>query len=151
MVEETVSVGLENTRKYFINFQEAEQGMRSLSAIIAARKCYLCQQGDTQESIFGSGPEDHINQIVDMCSKEPDYLLPDTPLKEAVFRVMISEGNREMTASEISGILSNVWRTSTYPRDLSPRVVMRTLENSHSYCISAILEPDNEVSARSAN
>jgi hypothetical protein len=144
MAREEVLEQTENARSYYIDFEKADELHRSLSTMIAARKCYVCKQADTDESIMASEPQEHIDRIVEICSDTSDYLLPDTPLKEAIFRVMLAEGTREITAVEISEILTARWAVSTYPRDLSPKVIGRLLDNSDSYCISAVLEPEPE-------
>ena len=144
MAREEVLEQTENARSYYIDFEKADELHRSLSTMIAATKCYVCKQADTDESIMASEPQEHIDRIVEMCSDTSDYLLPDTPLKEAIFRVMLAEGTREITAVEISEILTARWAVSTYPRDLSPKVIGRLLGNSDSYCISAVLEPEPE-------
>ena len=74
----------------------------------------------------------------------PDFLLPDTPLKEAIFRVILAHGNEPMTAEDISEILTERWAMTAYPRDVTPQVIQRLLENSETYCIIKVPEPEDE-------
>ena len=129
---------------YFIDFEGAENNGRSISLLIATRKCYADRQADMEESLLDSDPKEHLDRIVKHCSETPDYLLPDTPLKDAIFRVMLARGNQLITAEEISTELSDRWAVSTYPRDLSPKVIGRILDHSESYCVSEHREPEPE-------
>ena len=129
---------------YFIDFEGAKNIGRDISLLIAARKCYADRQADTDESLLSSDPKEHLDRIVKHCAETPDYLLPDTPLKDAIFRVMLAAGKQLMTAEEISAELSARWAVSTYPRDLSPKVIGRILDHSESCCVVAYHEPEPE-------
>ena len=129
-------------RSYFIDIEGASASNRSLPALIAARKCYACRQGDTDESVMASDPQDHMDRIVEMCSDTADYLLPDTPIREAIFRVLLAGGNEPQTAEQVSASLSERWAISAYPRDLSPTVLGRILDHSETYAITAVPEPE---------
>ncbi len=131
-------------RQYEIDLQGAD-GSRSMSALIAARRCYQCQQSLTEDMVLSSEPEEHIEQIVLQCSQTPDYLLPDTPIKEAIFRFILAGSNEPRTAAEISEELTERWSLSVYPRDVSPRVIERLLDHGESYSIVALPEPEEEA------
>ena len=90
--------------RYFIDVGQAEARHRSLSLMIAGRRCYTCQQGNVQTPA-SSDLQPFIDRIVEHCALTSDYLLPDTPLKEAIFRVLLAGGNKPMTAAEIREIL----------------------------------------------
>jgi hypothetical protein len=128
--------------RYFIDLEGARGSNRSMATLIAGRKCYLDKQADTPESVLVSDPQEHIDRIVEHCVETPDYLPPDTPLKEAGFKVILAGGNRPMTGEEISEDLTARWAMSAYPRDLSPSVLGRILERSESYWVVAIPEPE---------
>ena len=129
-------------RSYFIDIEGAGASNRSLSVLIAARKCYACRQGDTDESVMASDPQDHMDRIVEMCSDTADYLRPDTPIREAIFRVLLAGGNEPQTAEQVSASLSERWAISAYPRDISPTVIGRILDHSETDAITAVPEPE---------
>jgi hypothetical protein len=79
------------------------------------------------------------------CAAAADYLLPDTPLKDAVFRVLVARGNEPLTSQDISNDLSERWAASAYPRDLSPRVIEKILDNGANYLIHEMPEPKPDV------
>ena len=108
---------------------------RSLSLLIAGRRCYACQQADEEQPPAQSDVQSYIDCITEHCGQTSDYLLADTALKEALFRVLLVRGNEPVTAEEISLVLTEKWALTPYPRDISPRVIQRLLDHSESYCI----------------
>ncbi len=129
-------------RKYFIDPDTAEASRRSLPMLVASRQCYMCQQGLPEDVIIDSDPQDFMDQIYAHCSQQDDYLLSDTPMKEAIFRVLLAGGNEPMNAEAIGASLSEKWATTPFPRDTSPRVIQRLLDNSAYYCIAPMPEPE---------
>jgi hypothetical protein len=127
--------------RYFIDHEGARDQRRSISALIAGRRCYACRQADTEEPVPTSDPQVYIAQIAKQCADTSDYLLPDTPIKEAIFRVILAGGNEPMTAEQVSETLLSRWAMSAYPRDLSPTVIGRILDHSQSYCVVVLPEP----------
>ena len=121
--------------KYFIDAGKAEERSRSLPVMIASRQCYMCQQS-AQEALATSEASEFIDRIVEHCAQEQDYLLEDTPLKEAIFRVLLSRGNAPMNAGEISAALSEKWAVATNQRNTTERIIRRLLDHSESYCIA---------------
>ena len=134
--------------KYYVDV-EADKGS-AVSLLISDRRDYLSQQHDSLEEAASADPLVLIDQIADQSASTPDYLLPDTPLKEAVFRVILANRNEPMTAAEVSEELKRRWTMSAYPRDLSPLVMERLLENMEDYSIGRILPPEPEASATEA-
>lgn len=139
-----------NARRYLIDVTGGTGRRKSLSVMIASRKCYQDQQNDAGEPLPETAPQTHINQIAKHCAMTSDYILPDTPIKEAIFRTLLAGGNRPMSADDISIALKNRWSMSAYPRELSHKVIGKILDSSESYCIIPVLEPEpKEVGAGS--
>ena len=128
---------------YYIDPALAEEQMLSLSDMVAYRMCYLCKQNYTRREFTRSEPNVFINAILLDCSKQADFLLPDTPLKEAIFRVLLANG--PMTAERISILLNDMWAMSAYPRNVSSQVIERLLESSSNYCIGPATEQAVQV------
>lgn len=129
-------------RRYFIDPDSAEASGRSLSVLVASRQCYMCQQGYDEDQIVAADPQDFMDRISDHCSNEQDFLLPDTPMKEAVFRVLLAHGNEPMDAEEIGNVLGEKWAMTPFPRNTSQVVIQRLLDNSPYYCIAPVPEPE---------
>ena len=134
----------DETQRYYIELEGADQRNRSVSGLIAERRCRECRQADTRESLADAEAQDHIKRIVEQCAHTSDYLLPDTPMKEALFRVILQGGNEPTSAIEISEILSERWGMTAYPRDVSPAVIERILQHGQTYSIAAIPRPVTE-------
>lgn len=130
--------------RYFIDLEGPCARRRSLPVMIASRRGYKYQGAEPVETLLTADPRELIRQIVEDSAQDPDYLLPDTPLKEAIFRVLLANGNQPMTAEEISQKLSQRWAMTANPRDISPRVIQRLLDHSESYCITRVPEPAPE-------
>lgn len=124
--------------KYFIDPVKAEATGRSLPVLVASRQCYMCQQGIDDEVAIVSDPQDFIDQIFAHCSQAPDFLLPDTPLKETIFRVLLAHGNEPMNAEQISAFVGQKWAMTQFPRNTSPEVIQMLLDSSDFYCIGPV-------------
>ena len=142
MVETDESIEATESRDYFIDPATAEESQRSLSVLVSSRQCYMCQQGLPEDEIVALAPQEIIDQISAHCSQGQDFLLPDTPMKEAVFRVLLAGGNEPMDAQAIGMALSEKWAMTPFPRDTSPRVIRRLLDNSAYYCIAPVPDPE---------
>ena len=129
--------------RYIIDFSEEKARLRSLPILIAARRCFACRQAD-EDPTADSDPKKYIKRIAEHCRETSDFLLPDTPLKEAIFRVMLSKRNKEITAEQVSEVLTENWSNTAYPRDITSDVIQRLMDQSDFYCISRIPEPEPE-------
>ena len=130
--------------KYFVDPNQAGVQGLALALFIAGRRCYACQQADDVRPTASSDPKPYMDRIAKHCGETSDYLLPDTPLKEAFFRVLLMERNRSMDAEEISRVLAEKWALTPYPRDISPLVIQRLLDHSRAYCVSRVPGSETE-------
>ena len=130
----------ESYRMFVISEEQAHRIGAALPLMIANRLGYMDRQALEEEPTADSDIQPLIDLIVASSSNDNDYLLPDTPLKEALFRIILANGNEGMDADRISQILNERWAMSAYPRNLSPHVVNRLLENSANYCIVPLEE-----------
>ena len=137
----------ESYRRFAISEEHAASNGAALPLMIANRLGYMDRQALEEEPTADSDIAPYIDLIVASSSDDDDYLLPDTPLKEALFRIILANGNRPMDAEEISGILNERWSMSAYPRNLSPHVINRLLENSANYCIVPVEDPADKDEA----
>ena len=150
MTTEDLTQRDEETDSYrmFVISEEHAAGIgAALPLMIANRLGYMDRQALEEEPTADSEVAPYIDLIVASSSNDADYLLPDTPLKEALFRIILANGNRPMDAEEISRILNERWAMSAYPRNLSPHVINRLLENSANYCIVPVDEPSDDGEA----
>ena len=132
---------------FVISEEQAARIGAALPLMIAGRLGYMDRQALEEEPTPDSDIQPYIDLIVASSSHDADYLLPDTPLKEALFRLILANGNQPMTADQISETLTQRWAMSAYPRNLSPHVINRILENSANYCIIPLPDPADEEEA----
>ena len=123
--------------RYQVSTSLANEQNRSLPALLTSRLDYVTQGGVDQNPSADSDIAPILDLLANVSSTKDDYLLPDTPLKEAIFRVILANKNKPMSANEISEQLSNRWSESTNSRNISANVIERLLTNSQTYCISA--------------
>ena len=130
--------------RYHIDRKAADAGGRALAVLVAGRRCYMCRQGDVEEPSASQDMQPYARCIAEHCGQMPDYLPSDTPLKEAIFRVILAGENEPMAAEEISQVLLERWAMTPFPRDISPRVIGRLMDHSESYCIARVPEPGGD-------
>jgi len=83
---------------------------------------------------FGNAAE-YMKVMSNICSKEPDFLLPGTPITEAVFKLLLANTNKAMTLDEIQSGLTTAWASVIYLKNLSDDVLRRMLDQENDYFI----------------
>ena len=125
-------------RKYAIDFKAMEAEGRSAAFLVASRCCWQCQQVIDEQPELSSDLKYLMAQIKSDCSQRPDYLLPGTPLTEAIFRLLVATGNKPLTVTQISEQLSAAWASVIYMKDLSEELLIRLLETENDYMIRRV-------------
>ena len=128
--------------KYSIDIKGFEAAGRSFPYTVYNRMSErgMAQLGGTATELpksFGT-PSEMMKIVASICAKEPDYLLPGTPISEAVFRLLIANGNRPMSLVDIQTGLASAWASVIYLKNLSDEVVQRMLDMSNEYFIRRI-------------
>lgn len=137
--------------RYFIDLRWYDENGRSFQAVARARFCSACKTKlgtETQERVptidprtgrvvfqmrtvpFGSNP---LSAIRSCCSKAPDYITPETPTLEAVFRVFLFNGNQPADVDTIREQLGEWIPLAGKPRAYSPEVIERLIANDTYY------------------
>ena len=124
--------------RYQVSTSLATEQNRSLPSLLTSRLDYVSQGGLDPNPSNNSDIKPILDLLANVSSSKDDYLLPDTPLKEAIFRVIIANNNKPMSANDISEELAQKWSESSNSRDISANVIERLLANCKTYCISAI-------------
>lgn len=130
-----------NEPKYAIDFKSLEASKRSASFMIASRlcgRCPACARQSKDGPAFNRTPQDLMKQVATSCAQEPAYLLPGTPVTEAVFRLMLASSNRPMTVPEIQGGLTQAWASVIYLKNLNDEVIRRMVERPNEYFIHRV-------------
>ena len=80
-------------------------------------------------------PAEYMKVMSNICAKEPDFLLPGTPITEAVFKLLLANTNKAMTLDEIQSGLTIAWASVIYLKNLSDDVLRRMLDQENDYFI----------------
>jgi hypothetical protein len=128
--------------KYSIDIKGFEAAGRSFPYAVYTRMSErgMAQLGGTATEMpesFGT-PSEMMKIVGSICSKETDFMLPGTPISEAVFRLLISTGNRPMSLVDIQTGLASAWASVIYLKNLSDEVVQRMLDAPNEYYIRRV-------------
>ena len=126
---------------YFIDVEALEAVGRSFALMVRSRRCSYCMECENrpqEEGLVLREASEYMDQIADFCCHKPDYLLPGTPLTEAVFRLLLATRNRPMTLGEIEAGLAAAWTSAIYLKNLSDQVLERLLERPNEYHIRRV-------------
>ncbi len=115
-------------RRYHLDI--ARRGA-ALFTLIVRTKCPEHQLTENERSASHTSVGKHIKDVRECCASTADYLRSGRFLKDAVFRVVLSEYDRPLTAQQISDELNKRWPTSEL--DLSPRVIESILDADPNY------------------
>ena len=91
---------------------------------------------DDGETPPGFGEANAYMKVMgNVCANEPEFLLPGTPITEAVFRMLLANSNKAMTLAEIQSGLTDAWASVIYLKNLTDEVLSRMLEQENDYFI----------------
>jgi hypothetical protein len=122
------------TLRYHIDYSWWEKSNRDLRVYLQSHLCTehqeLYARFDELEEIDWIDPRTAEVRKVDglehtlhtHCSLQPEYITPNTPLVNAVFRVFLANGNSPMTAEELAGRVGR-----------QPEMITRTLSSGQVY------------------
>jgi hypothetical protein len=137
--------------RYFIDLKWYDENGRSFLAVARSRFCRTCRSKlgtETQERVptldpktgrvvfemrtvpFGSNP---LSAIRSCCSKAPDYITPETPVLEAVFRVFLFNGNQPTDLNTIREQLVEWIPIAGKSRSYDPEVLQPLIDNDSYY------------------
>jgi hypothetical protein len=141
--------------RYFIDTDWYDRSNRSFRAMGQGRFCTACQAkvGDaTQERVptvdkktsrvvyetrdvrYGEQP---MQVIRTCCSKQRNYITPETPVLEAVFRVFLASGNQPSTVERVREQLGDWISLRDRPHGYSGELIERLIQNDHRYGLRA--------------
>lgn len=140
-----------NPARYYVDVQWYENCNRSFRALAQTRLCESCKQKlgtETQERVPAIDPrtgrvvfemrtvpfaQSPLPVIRTCCSKKRDYITPETPLAEAIFRVFLASGNQPMEIERIREELANYVAMSDRPHNYSPELIKRVIAADDYY------------------
>ncbi|MEX0762546.1 MAG: hypothetical protein WD208_05835 [Dehalococcoidia bacterium] len=125
---------------YVIDVKAFEASGRSFPYALYSRLCWrghcqVCEGQDRKPPVNLGSSTEYLKVISTECSREPDFLLPGTPITEAVFRLLLANGNKPMTLQELQSGLTAAWASVIYLKNLSDEVLRRMLDQQNEYFI----------------
>ena len=102
--------------------------------------CAMCKKlGVTKGDVYPLPKErDMIRTIGKHCFKQEGYLNSFMTLSEAVFLLLIRNGNRPLSATQVIKDLAEIWSDIIHLKNISASNVVNTLSEDNSYCIAVI-------------
>lgn len=137
--------------RYFIDIQWYNDNQRSFNDMVLTRICEECKDRSSEEVEervarvdeatgrvvfdvvrvpYGSDP---LKVIRDCCAQQRDYITAQTPLLEAIFRVLLANGNQPTEMEELRQQLSEWVRLETRPHAYAPELIERLIHNDRYY------------------
>ncbi len=108
---------------------------RSFQLLLLHRRCASCWGTLIQEPGQGMNVTvaQHLRRIASQCSTTSDFIKPEMPVMEAVFRILLGERNHPNTVEEIFQRLRERWSDPTNPRTPTPETLHRMLTRDAYY------------------
>jgi hypothetical protein len=137
--------------RYYIDIAWYDQHDRSFRAVAQGRFCQSCLAKignvteervptvdkksnrvvyENREIRYGENPMAVIRQC---CSKQRNYITPETPLLEAVFRVFLANGNQPATLERIREQLGDWISLRDRPHNYASELIERLIANDRRY------------------
>ena len=141
----------ESGPRFYVELQSYDESGRSFRAMAHSRMCESCKEkigSETQERVPTIDPrtgrvvfelravpfaQNPMSVIRSCCSKKRDFITPETPLAEAVFRVFLASGNQPMDLERIREELGNYVAMSERPHNYAPELVERVIRADRFY------------------
>tara|TARA_Y100000768_G_scaffold380788_1_gene358430 strand:- start:887 stop:1318 length:432 start_codon:yes stop_codon:yes gene_type:complete len=122
--------------KYSIKLNNLEENeKKSLSLLLHTRIQEIKNEKEDFKINKLEDPQVYLNQLSELYKKSSSFLEPKTPVKEALFRLFVFNGNKPLTLKQINKNLSENWEMSQFPRDISIEKLSSLIKNVSDYYI----------------
>lgn len=111
---------------------------RDLDTVVRERRCYLCRRQLEEVPLGTVTLEEHTRAVLECCARREGYITPETPVLEAVFRVLLAAENRPISLTRIYQALHDWWGGYQTPRVVDLRALRRMLERDSAYGIRRV-------------
>ena len=122
--------------KYSIKLNNLEDNeKKSLSLLLHTRIQEIKNEKEDFKINKLEDPQVYLNKLSELYKKSSSFLEPKTPVKEALFRLFVFNGNKPLTLKQINKNLSENWEMSQFPRDISIEKLSSLIKNVSDYYI----------------
>ncbi len=124
---------------YAVRPEFIEAQGRSLGAVIGERLCAgAVTKGGGHTAIMSKS----FKQLRDLarraCSDDPEYLSPQAPVLESVFKLLLVAPNDGLSLAALHSAISDLWMTSARPRYISIGALARVLTQDRYYGVGQV-------------
>ena len=122
--------------KYSIKLNNLEENeKKSLSLLLHTRIQEIKNEKEDFKINKLEDPQVYLDKLSKLYQKSTSFLEPKTPVKEALFRLFVFNGNKPLTLKQINKNLSENWEMSQFPRDISIEKLSSLIKNVSDYYI----------------
>jgi hypothetical protein len=114
--------------RYHIDTTWFNDQERSFTMLASSRLCQASKKKKPPKSESAL-----LSTIKQCCSKRDDYIAPNMPLLEMVFRLFLANSNQPLTLEQIQERIEQRLSESAEPRDLSVSKLKRIIDNDRYY------------------
>ena len=117
--------------RFQVSVTRLEQLHRSAIHLISGRLTPACPSFGKQVHELDAG--ELIREIQEFHADADDFILYDMPIKEIVFRTLLSRGNQPMSLSDLHRELTGRWSNALRPISIEESLLRRVLETDTYY------------------
>ena len=122
--------------KYSIKLNNLEENeKKSLSLLLHTRIQEIKNEKEDFKMNKLGDPQIYLDKLTKLYKDSSSFLEPKTPVKEALFRLFVFNGNKPLTLKQINKNLSENWEMSQFPRDISIEKLDSLIKNVSDYFI----------------
>ena len=122
--------------KYSIKLNNLEENeKKSLSLLLHTRIQEIKNEKEDFKINKLEDPQVYLDKLSKLYQKSSSFLEPKTPVKEALFRLFVFNGNKPLTLKQINKNLSENWEMSQFPRDISIEKLSSLINTVSDYYI----------------
>ena len=123
---------------YVVDPSRLEELNRSLATLLISRRCPSCQARMEAEGETPSLKE-HMRQIAECCSNQEEFIRPEMPMQEIVFRTILSGGSQPISLAQLHYLITDQWYTPLNPRNISEKGLKLVLDTDAYYGFKEVL------------
>ena len=127
----------EPLRQYSIDIESYRLQARSFITLASSRLCPGPHDKKALKSEVGI-----LNTLKQCCSKKDDFMQPNSPLLEMVFRVFLANGNQPLTLEQLQERLQRIASSTSDTRDFSSDKLRRMIEADRYYGFGVALDDE---------
>ncbi|MBN1644301.1 MAG: hypothetical protein JW856_05750 [Dehalococcoidales bacterium] len=118
--------------RWAIDLDWLESSNRSVSVLAIGSLCPGCRK-KIKVATPDSKKNDLLKTIHTCCSRHPDFITPDLPFQESIFRIFLANGNKPLSLKELGDQLSQRRGINLY--NTSETTLARLLKSADYYGI----------------